>query len=80
MFKNRRDCIVFFPYALASERGEAFSSRSGDDALGELIQECSGIVPTQAGVGNGNAVRECDALFPGLFAGIEIAFQHQAHD
>ena len=23
---------------------------------------------------------ECDALFPGLFSGVEIAFQHQAHD
>ena len=23
---------------------------------------------------------KCHALFPGLFAGIEIAFKHQAHD
>ena len=39
-----------------------------------------GLVPAETGVGDGDAMCQGDALFPRLFAGIEVALEHEAHD
>ena len=39
-----------------------------------------GLVPAQTGIGNRDTMLKDDALLPGLFAGIKVAFEHEAHD
>src|SRR6186997_3166145 len=56
------------------------SGRAGHKAVCQLVQERRSITPTEAGVGNGDAVGEGDTLFPCLFSRIEVAFEHEAHD
>ena len=56
------------------------SGRSGNDAFSQFVQERCGVVPTETGVGDRDAVGKRHTLFPGLFARIEIAFKHETHD
>jgi hypothetical protein len=65
---------------VVSDETMKLSGRSGDDALGQFVQQSRGIIPAKAGIGDRDAMDKCHALFPGLFAGIKIAFKHQAHD
>ena len=44
------------------------------------MQQLFGLAPAQTGIGNGDAVKERNPFFPRLSAGIEVAFDHQAHD
>ena len=52
----------------------------GHDHVGQFGKQSLGFFPTEAGVSDGDAVGQGDTLFPGLLAGVEIAFEHQAHD
>ena len=61
-------------------KAEVWLGWFGHDRVGQFIQEGFGLVPAEAGVGNGHTVGEGDAFFPGLFARVQIAFDHQAHD
>lgn len=44
------------------------------------MQQTFGFVPAEAGIGDGDAMKQGHAFFPGLPAGIEVAFDHQPHD
>jgi len=39
-----------------------------------------GFSPAEAGIGNGDAMKKVHTFFPRLFAGIQVAFEHKAHD
>ncbi len=46
----------------------------------EFSQKAFGFTPTQTGIGNGDTMKEIHTFLPGLFAGIQVAFEHKAHD
>ncbi len=39
-----------------------------------------GFSPAKAGIGNGDTMLKGHTFLPGLFAGIQVAFEHQSHD
>ena len=52
----------------------------GHNHVGQFGKQSFGFLPSEAGVGDGDAMGQGDTLLPGLFAWVEIAFEHQAHD
>ena len=52
----------------------------GYDHVGQFAEQRVCFFPAETGIGDGDAVGKGYALFPGLFAGIEIAFEHESHD
>lgn len=44
------------------------------------MQQLFGLAPTQTGIGNGDAMLKGHTFLPGLFAGVQVAFKHKAHD
>ena len=44
------------------------------------MQQLFGFTPTQTGIRNGDAVKEIHTFLPGLFAGMQVAFEHEPHD
>lgn len=57
--------------ALGRSRGNRFS---------QFHEEGCCLGPSEAGIGNGDTMLKGDPFFPGLLAGVEIAFEHQPHD
>ncbi len=57
--------------ALGRSRGNDFS---------QFHEEGGGLFPAQTGIGNGDTMLKSYAFFPGLFAWIQVAFEHQSHD
>src|SRR5574341_2468428 len=53
---------------------------SGHDHIGQFGEEGLRLVPSEAVIGDRDAVDKGTALFPGLLAGIQVAFQHEPHN
>ena len=65
--------------ALSADRGFVLDGL-GHDHVGQFVEQSFGFFPAETGIGDGDAVGQRFALLPGLFAGIEVAFEHQSHD
>ncbi len=48
----------------------------GHDHVGQFAEQSFGFFPAETGIGDGDAVGQRFPLLPGLFAGIQVAFEH----